>query len=126
MSEQINPQLIIGEKYINKTQLPIKNIDYSEVIKINSGTVENCINILSSNGYSVIKNESAFKNVSNLNYTIAPSGMNGEYSGTDNEENYVFKLLKNTPINSNNNSEILPINAKITLFKDKTNSNSLE
>ncbi len=116
------PDLIIGDKYINKTQIKIIQIDYSEVIKNNSVNLQNSINLVTSNGYIVTKNENVIKNVSQFNYVISPSGMkDGEYCGTDNQKNYVFKMSYNTAINIDKQTEILPIGAKIT-FVNGTNS----
>jgi hypothetical protein len=107
--------------YVNRRPVKIINIDYSEVIPLNSDKLKTCINIVTSNGYSVIKNKITM-DVSKLNYTIGPSGLYGEYCGTDDNENFVFKILQKTKIiDKNNNTGIeIPINTKLVLSKDSS------
>jgi len=107
--------------YVNRRPVKIINIDYSEVIPLNSDKLKTCINIVTSNGYSVIKNKIT-TDVSNLKYTIGPLGLYGEYCGTDDNENFVFKVLQKTKIiDKNNNTGIeIPINTKLVLSKDSS------
>ena len=94
--------------YVNRRPVTINSIDYSAVIPLNPSNLKLSINIVSSNGYSVIKN-----------YTIGPSGLYGEYCGTDDDENFVFKVLKNTTIidksNGKNKGIVIPTNTKLVL-----------
>jgi hypothetical protein len=109
--------------YVNRRPVTINNIDYSEVIPLKPSNLKTCINIVSSNGYSVIKNK-IIMDVSNLNYTIGPRGLYGEYCGTDDDERFVFKMLKNTTIIDNSNGKNtgieIPINTKLVLAKDSS------
>ena len=117
MTNEINEnKLNTGVSYVNNRDININKIDYSEVIKVKSETIKTSINVLTGNGYNVIKNK-VTTNVSKLNYIISASGMYGEYCGTDDNENFIFKVIQNTTIidNKNNNGIIIPINTKITL-----------
>jgi hypothetical protein len=111
-----------GLNYFNKTTININKIDYSEVIKVKSATVKTSINILTGNGYSVVKNK-IITDVSKLNYIISASGMYGKYCGTDDNENYTFKVLQNTTIidKENNSGIIIPANTKVILSKNSSN-----
>ena len=104
--------------YVNRRPVTINSIDYSAVIPLNPSNLKLSINIVSSNGYSVIKNNITM-DVSKLNYTIGPSGLYGEYCGTDDDENFVFKVLKNTTIidksNGKNKGIVIPTNTKLVL-----------
>ena len=104
--------------YVNRRPVTINNIDYSEVVPVNPSNLKNCINIVTSNGYSVIKNKITI-DVSKLNYEIGPSGLYGKYSGTDDNENFTFKVLKNTTIidksPGKNTGIVIPINTKVVL-----------
>ena len=112
-----------GLNYINKTTININKIDYSEVIKVKSATIKTSINILTGNGYNVVKNK-IITNVSKLNYIIGASGMYGKFCGTDDNQNYTFKVLQNTTIidKNNNSGIIIPVNTKVILSKSSTNN----
>jgi len=122
MSNELESQLIVGINYVNKTTININKIDYSEVIKVKSETVKTSINVLTGNGYNVIKNKIT-TDVSKLNYIISASGMYGEYCGTDSNGNFIFKVMQNTTIidNKNNNGIIIPVNTKVILSKISCN-----
>jgi len=111
-----------GVNFVNKTTININKIDYSEVIKLKSATIKTSINILTGNGYNVVKNK-IITDVSKLNYIIGASGMYGKYSGTDDNENYTFKVLQNTTIidKKNNSGIIIPVNTKVILSKNSSN-----
>jgi len=127
MSNELESQLIVGINYVNKTTININKIDYSEVIKFKSETVKTSINVLTGNGYNVIKNKIT-TDVSKLNYIISASGMYGEYCGTDSNGNFIFKVMQNTTIidNKNNNGIIIPINTKLILSKISSNKYTFE
>jgi hypothetical protein len=117
--------LKIGHKYINDTTIVINYIDKSYVSNVKTGTniIQNSINILTGNGYSVTKSD-IYKY--NIKYTISPSGMYAEYCGSDTTGNYVFKLLQPTPVKINETtSDVLPINTKITLSKESSNNSMM-
>ena len=116
-----------GVNYVNKTDINIIKIDYSEVIKVKSETIKTSINVLTGNGYNVIKNK-VTTDVSKLNYIISASGMYGEYCGTNSNENFTFKVMQNTTIidNKNNVGIIIPVNTKIILSKISSNEFNFE
>lgn len=111
-----------GLNYINKTTININKIDYSEVIKVKSATIKTSINILTGNGYNVVKNK-IITDVSKLNYIIGASGMYGKFCGTDDNQNYTFKVLQNTTIidSKSNSGIIIPVNTKVILSKSSSN-----
>jgi len=114
--------LEVGVNYVNKTTIVITKIDYSEVIKLNlkSETVKTSIKILTGNGYNVVKN----KITENVNdYIIGASGMYATFSGTDDNENYMFKVLQNTTLINTKTNEgiIVPMNAKLIVSKSSSN-----
>lgn len=113
---KLDSPLVVGINYVNKKTISIIKIDYSEVIKVKSATIKTSINVLTGNGYNVSK-RNITTDVSKINYKISPSGMYGEYCGTDSNQNLVFKVLQNTTIidKQNNNGIVVPINTKITL-----------
>jgi hypothetical protein len=117
----MSKELDVGVNYLNKTTININKIDFSEVIKIKSGTIQTSIKILTGNGYNVSKNKVTI-NVSKLNYIIGASGMYATYCGTDNDSNFMFKLLQNTTIidNKNNIGIIVPMNTKILVSQDSS------
>lgn len=119
---KLDSPLVVGINYVNKKTISIIKIDYSEVIKVKSATIKTSINVLTGNGYNVSK-RNIITDVSKLNYKISPSGMYGEYCGTDSKQNLVFKLLQNTTIidKQNNNGIVVPINTKITLSNTSSN-----
>jgi hypothetical protein len=114
--------LEVSLNYVNKTTININKIDYSEVIKVKSATVKTSINILTGNGYNVVKNKIT-TDVSKLNYIISASGMYAEFCGTDDNENYIFKVLQNTTIidKKNNSGVIVPANTKLIVSKSSSN-----
>lgn len=119
MSNELNyNKLKVGFSYVNNKDININKIDYSEVIKVKSDTIKTSINVLTGNGYNVVKNK-VITNVSKLNYIISASGMYGIYCGTDDNENFIFKVIQNTTIidNKNNIGIIIPINTKLILSK---------
>ena len=119
---KLDSPLVVGINYVNKKTISIIKIDYSEVIKVKSATIKTSINVLTGNGYNVSK-RNIITDVSKLNYKISPSGMYGEYCGTDSNQNLVFKVLQNTTIidKQNNNGIVVPINTKITLSNTSSN-----
>jgi len=112
----------VGVNYVNKTTIVITKIDYSEVIKLNlkSETVKTSIKILTGNGYNVIKNKIT-ENVKD--YIIGASGMYATFSGTDDNETYMFKVLQNTTLINTKTNEgiIVPTNAKLIISKSSSN-----
>jgi len=119
---KLDSPLVVGINYVNKKTISIIKIDYSEVIKVKSATIKTSISVLTGNGYNVSK-RNIITDVSKLNYKISPSGMYGEYCGTDSNQNLVFKVLQNTTIidKQNNNGIVVPINTKITLSNTSSN-----
>lgn len=112
--------LDVGVNYVNKTTIIITKIDYSEVIKLKSETLKTSIKILTGNGYNVVKN----KITENVNgYIIGASGMYATFSGTDDNENYMFKVLQNTTLINTKTNEgiIVPMNAKLIVSKSSSN-----
>jgi hypothetical protein len=114
--------LEVGINYVNKTTININKLDYSEVIKLKSATLKTSINIITGNGYNVVKTKIT-TDVSKLNFVIGASGMYGQFCGTDDNENYIFKVLQNTTIidNRNNTGVIIPTNTKVILPKNSSN-----
>jgi hypothetical protein len=114
--------LAVGVNYVNKTNINISTIDYSEVIKVKSATIKTSINVLTGNGYNVMKYE-IMTDVSKENYIITASGMYGQFCGTDDNENYIFKVLQTTTIinKGDNSGIIIPVNTKIVLQKSSSN-----
>lgn len=60
---------------------------------------------------------------SKKNYIITASGMYGQFCGTDDNENYIFKVLQTTTIinKGDNSAIIIPVNTKIVLQKSSSN-----
>jgi hypothetical protein len=117
--------LKLGHKYINDTTIVINYIDKSYVTSVKTGTniIQNSINILTGNGYSVTKSD-LYKY--NIKYIISPSGMYAEYCGSDINGNFVFKLLQPTPVKINETTaDVLPINTKITLSKESSKNSMM-
>jgi len=114
--------LAVGVNYVNKTNINISTIDYSEVIKVKSATIKTSINVLTGNGYNVMKYE-IMTDVSKENCIITASGMYGQFCGTDDNENYIFKVLQTTTIinKGDNSAMIIPVNTKIVLQKSSSN-----
>jgi len=114
--------LTVGVNYVNKTNINISTIDYSEVIKVKSATIKTSINVLTGNGYNVMKYE-IMSDASKKNYIITASGMYGQFCGTDDNENYIFKVLQTTTIinKGDNSAIIIPVNTKIVLQKSSSN-----
>jgi len=114
--------LAVGVNYVNKTNINISTIDYSEVIKVKSATIKTSINVLTGNGYNVMKYE-IMSDASKKNYIITASGMYGQFCGTDDNENYIFKVLQTTTIinKGDNSGIIIPVNTKIVLQKSSSN-----
>lgn len=114
--------LAVGVNYVNKTNINISTIDYSEVIKVKSATIKTSINVLTGNGYNVMKYE-IMSDASKKNYIITASGMYGQFCGTDDNENYIFKVLQTTTIinKGDNSAIIIPVNTKIVLQKSSSN-----
>jgi len=131
MSNELESQLIVGINYVNKTTININKIDYSEVINVKSATstvnINKYINVLTSNGYNVNK-YNIITDVSKLNYIITASGMYGQYCGTDNNGNFVFKVLQITTIIDKNKNEgiKIPVNTKLILSKISSNKYTFE
>jgi hypothetical protein len=126
--EYIEPGcLFAGVNYVNNTDINITKIDYSEVIKVKSATIKTSINVLTGNGYNVSKYK-VITNVSKLDYIIGASGMYGEYCGTDNNQNFIFKVLQETTIidNKNNVGIVIPIYTKIILATISSNEYNFE
>lgn len=116
----MSTRLDVGVNYVNKTTIIITKIDYSEVIKLKSETLKTSIKIITANGYNVVKNKIT-ENVKD--YIIGASGMYATFSGTDDDENYMFKVLQNTTlINSKTNEGVIvPMNAKLLVSKSSSN-----
>lgn len=115
-------KLKVGIYYVNSKDITINKLDYSEVVKITSETIKTSIDILTGNNYIVSKRKIT-NDVSTLNYIISASGMYGEYCGTNDNNNFIFKVLQNTTIidDKNNIAIIVPVNTKITLSKISSN-----